>query len=69
VKKCYDAIKTFQGKRIINAPIHVQNLQIKGHVKYVPQVPKNDTQNNQDSTMPHSFMQELLGTNFVPNSQ
>jgi hypothetical protein len=69
VKECYDAIKTFQGEQVINAPKHVQNLQVKGHVNYVPQVPENDTQDNQDSTMPHSFMQELLGNHFVPNSQ
>jgi len=27
------------------------------------------TQNNQDSIMPHSFMQELLSNDFVQNSQ
>ncbi len=47
----------------------MQNLQVKGHVNYVPQLPENDTQDNQDSTMPHSFMQELLGNDFVTNPQ
>ncbi len=46
-----------------------ENLQAKGHANYLPQVPRSDTQDDQDSTMPHSFMQELIGNDFVPNSQ
>jgi hypothetical protein len=69
VKECYDAIKTSQGEQVINTQIHVWNLQLKGHANYVPQVPENDTQDNQDSTMPQPFMQELVGNDFVPNSQ
>ncbi len=69
MKECYDAIKTSQGEQVINAPIHVWNLQLEGHANYVPQVLESDTQDNQDSAMPQPFMQELLGNDFVPNSQ
>lgn len=69
MKECYDAIKTSQGKQVINTPIHVSNLQVKGHANYVPQVPESDSQDNQDFAMPQPFMQELLGNDFVPNSQ
>jgi hypothetical protein len=62
--------QNIQWEQVINAPIHVWNPQLKGHVNYFPQVLESDTQDNQDSAMPQPFfMQELLGNDFVPNSQ
>jgi hypothetical protein len=33
-KKYYEGTKTFQGKQIINAPIHLQDVQAKSDMNY-----------------------------------
>jgi hypothetical protein len=41
-KECYETIETFQGERIINALVYVQDLQAKGDANYIPQVLEGD---------------------------
>jgi hypothetical protein len=68
-KECYETIETFQGECIINALIHVQDLQAKGDANYVPQVLKGDNKKtNIIQTLHEPSCKSFFGENFIPNS-
>lgn len=61
-KNFYDAIKFFQGKKVVNTPLHVKDVQAdENGVHILPQ-----EQDVEDLTTPqNSFLQDLLGEDFV----
>jgi hypothetical protein len=48
-------IEAFQGEQIINASIHVRDLQAEGDKNFVMSMLKPNTQEEQDSTQHRSF--------------
>jgi hypothetical protein len=64
VKNTTKQIEEFQGECIINASIHIRNLQIEGDANYVAPILKANTQEEHQDFAKlklHSFMRKLLG--------
>jgi len=62
-QKNYEIIKVFQGEQIINASLHVKDLQVEGDGSYIASILGVDTWKEQDfaKLLPHSFVGKLLG--------
>lgn len=64
----YEAIDMFQGKKNVNKPIHVKDLQASGNVNYITSIAKS--QEDQELVQPQrTFMHKILGDDYVADEQ
>jgi phosphoglucomutase len=60
-RKDYEAIDAFQGERVINTLIHVQDLQVEGDVNYTTPILNSKTQKDYNYIKLPCLMEDFLG--------
>jgi hypothetical protein len=64
-REYYESIDVFQGKKVINAPMHVRDVNVEGDAVYIPLA--QETQDENENFNSQENVQEA--PNLIPNSQ